>query len=423
MAGGGDDGLAGSDGEMGGEVRQERSDTSMREWQIHRDYHRIMAETSSDRLGKLPDEILVSILERLDDLRLAVRSSILSKRWRHLPGMIPHIDLDVGSFVKGNAEEDRHNTGLPQALESVLALQSPHSIQRLAVHFFLTDDDSARILGAVDDAVSSGRRRVTSVTLSMLGEKCDLLCEPDDMLRQATRLLSLLGAYPSAFAGLVDLHLESVRLDESEVPRLLGACGKLERLALQNCDSGLWKVLRLEHPRLRHLDIEHCGCKAVELRWLPRLERVTCTSWMVSKYLPPLLFGHVPELEAVTFTNTAIDGIRALGLRELVGDAAATIRELVLNFLNARGSTSASHRRHHPWTPRLENGYHTRTKILANHKPLLVPSGLTFSYSGQPLIFLSASTDIEHQGREATWGDISVDIEENRTSHQSQRTG
>lgn len=302
-----------------------------------------MAATSSeavqqdDRLGKLPDDILVSILERLDDLRFAVRSSILSKRWRHLPGMIPDIDLDVRSLFKHD-HEDRRNTGLPQAVESVLAHQSQHSIDRLAVHFFLTEDDSARILRAVDDAVSSGRRKITTVALSMFGEKLDVLCDAGDMLRHATRLLPSLGAYPSAFAGLADLHLESVRLDESDVPRLLGACGKLERLALHNCDSGLRTVLRLEHPRLRELDAVYCGCEAVELRWLPRLERVTCADWMPSKNLPPLLFGQVPGLEAVTFTNAAMDGNRALGLRELVGDAAATIRELVLNFLNGRVS-------------------------------------------------------------------------------------
>ncbi|KAM3387726.1 hypothetical protein ACQJBY_010519 [Aegilops geniculata] len=300
-----------------------------------------MAATSSeavqqdDRLGKLPDDILVSILERLDDLRFAVRSSILSKRWRHLPGMISDIDLDVWSFSKHGHDEDRRNTGLPQAVESVLAHQSRHSIDRLAVHFFLTDD-SARILRAIDDAVSSGRRQVTSVALSMLGEKPDLLCEEGDMLRHAARLLPSLAAYPSAFAGLADLHLESVRLGESDVPRLLGACGKLERLALQNCDSGLRTVLRLEHPRLRELDTVFCGCEAVELRSLPRLERVTCTHWMTSKNLPPLLFGQVPGLEAVTFTKAAINGHRALGLTELIGDAAATIREIVLNFLNGR---------------------------------------------------------------------------------------
>lgn len=197
-------------------------------------------------------------------------------------------------------------------------------------------DDSARILRAVDDAVSSGRRQMSFLALSMLGEKPGVLCDAGDMLKHAARLLPSLAAYPGAFAGLADLHLESVRLGESDVPRLLGACGKLERLALHNCDSGLRTVLRLEHPRLRELDAFYCGCEAVELRSLPRLERVTCTLWMQSKNLPPLLFGKVPGLEAVTFTNAAMHGNRALGFGELVGDAAATIRELVLNFLNGR---------------------------------------------------------------------------------------
>ncbi|KAM0873186.1 hypothetical protein ACQ4PT_038226 [Festuca glaucescens] len=297
-----------------------------------------------DRLGGLPDDIIVSILKRLDDLRDAVRSSILSKRWRHLPGMLPNIDLDVWSFFKHDddieATAPRPNLGLVRAVESVLAHGSQHTttIDRLAIHFFLTGGtESGRIVRAVDGAITSGSRRISSVGLSMFGEKLDVLCDNGDMLRHATRLLWLIGAYPSAFACLTDLHLESVRLDGSDVPRLLGACGKLERLSLTNCDSGLRTVLRLEHPRLRELRADFCACEAVDLRWLPRLQRVTCGRWMHSESLPPFLFGHVSELAAMEFSNSAAVGyIRNLRLSELVGDAAKTIRVLLLNFENRR---------------------------------------------------------------------------------------
>uniref|UniRef100_A0ACD5UCP9 Uncharacterized protein n=1 Tax=Avena sativa TaxID=4498 RepID=A0ACD5UCP9_AVESA len=303
-------------------------------------------EQDDDRLGRLPNDILVSILKHLDDLRDAVRCSILSKQWRHLPGMLPIIDLDVWSFLKHydtfEATVPRRNLGLVRAVESVLSRHRRQrtTIDRLAIHFFLTgDDDPGRIVRAVDAAVTSGDRRISSAGLSMFGEKLDVHCvEGDIMLRHATRLLSLLGAYPAAFACLTDLHLESVRLlDGSDVPRLLRACGKLERLSLINCDSGLRAVLPLEHPRLRELRADFCACEAVHLRWLPRLRRVACGRWMHSESLPPFLFGHVPELAAVEFSNAAAVGyIRDLRLSELVGDAATTIRELVLNFENQR---------------------------------------------------------------------------------------
>ncbi|GJN27242.1 hypothetical protein PR202_gb15245 [Eleusine coracana subsp. coracana] len=43
-------------------------------------------------LGKLPDDVLLSILKRLD-LRDAVRSSVLSRRWRHIPSVLPDSGL------------------------------------------------------------------------------------------------------------------------------------------------------------------------------------------------------------------------------------------------------------------------------------------------------------------------------------------
>nr|XP_025880744.1 FBD-associated F-box protein At5g18780-like [Oryza sativa Japonica Group] len=50
-----------------------------------------------DRLSALPDDILIHILDRLKT-RDAVRTSVLSRRWRHLPGVLSKIILHVGSF-------------------------------------------------------------------------------------------------------------------------------------------------------------------------------------------------------------------------------------------------------------------------------------------------------------------------------------
>ncbi|KAG2572926.1 hypothetical protein PVAP13_7KG210910 [Panicum virgatum] len=51
----------------------------------------------ADRLSKLPDDVLIFILKRLD-LRHAVRSSILSRQWRHILSVLPDIVLDLESF-------------------------------------------------------------------------------------------------------------------------------------------------------------------------------------------------------------------------------------------------------------------------------------------------------------------------------------
>ncbi|KAK1661693.1 hypothetical protein QYE76_049852 [Lolium multiflorum] len=52
---------------------------------------------ADDRLSDLPDCLIHSILSFLDS-RLVVRSSILSRRWRHLWRSVPSIDIDFTLF-------------------------------------------------------------------------------------------------------------------------------------------------------------------------------------------------------------------------------------------------------------------------------------------------------------------------------------
>ncbi|TVU15503.1 hypothetical protein EJB05_39027 [Eragrostis curvula] len=51
-----------------------------------------------DRLSKLPDDVLILILDKLKLLSDAVRTCVLSKRWRHLVGLLSEIVLDVAHY-------------------------------------------------------------------------------------------------------------------------------------------------------------------------------------------------------------------------------------------------------------------------------------------------------------------------------------
>jgi hypothetical protein len=57
-----------------------------------------MQVVREDWLGRLPDDILVNILERLNVWE-AARTSVLARRWLHLPDMLSHLTIDVGDFV------------------------------------------------------------------------------------------------------------------------------------------------------------------------------------------------------------------------------------------------------------------------------------------------------------------------------------
>ncbi|WVZ50021.1 hypothetical protein U9M48_001320 [Paspalum notatum var. saurae] len=55
-----------------------------------------------DRLSHLPDSLLEDVLSRLTSLQ-AVRTSVLSRRWRHLWRAVPCVDIDQREFLTSEA--------------------------------------------------------------------------------------------------------------------------------------------------------------------------------------------------------------------------------------------------------------------------------------------------------------------------------
>lgn len=99
-----------------------------------------------DRPSALPDDILIHILDRLKT-RDAVRTSVLSRRWRHLPGVLSKIILHVGSFKPKDgsmlAKDDlriRSNISVIEATQSILAHKSQCKINFLSVGFYLREE-------------------------------------------------------------------------------------------------------------------------------------------------------------------------------------------------------------------------------------------------------------------------------------------
>lgn len=110
--------------------------------------------------------------------------------------------------------------------------------------------------------------------------------------------MTFFDAYPRAFAGLKDLNLHALRIGESDIPNVLSTCKKLEYFSLVNCDAGVdgRSALQIEHSRLVELAINFCGFGNVELKWLPRLARLTCRNWPPAQDQYPVSMGYVPQL-------------------------------------------------------------------------------------------------------------------------------
>ena len=55
-----------------------------------------------DRISKLPDDILLAILEKVS-MSTVIRTSSLSTRWRHLPLLLSHLYLEAEYFMPQNS--------------------------------------------------------------------------------------------------------------------------------------------------------------------------------------------------------------------------------------------------------------------------------------------------------------------------------
>ena len=296
-------------------------------------------------ISKLPDEILTNILGRLEPLRDAVRTCVLSKRWRHLPGLLSEIVLDVAHFepeeIIGStytlSELARANASVVRAAKSILAHRSQHTISSLSIKFYLRAE-LAGIVRAVENAMAS--REVARAEFKIITEMSDECCSPNDMAIYGRRFMELLNAHPRAFNGLTDLCLYNLRLGKLDMANVLRECRKLEYLSLRNCDAGIGSVLQIEHPQLCELRIAICACKRVELNRLPRLTHLNFQIWMPAHDDAghPLTFGYVPQLSVLSLSNMASIYHKNIKLSELLRNV--DIVNLDLNFQCQRVSNS-----------------------------------------------------------------------------------
>lgn len=298
-------------------------------------------DQEEDRLSQLPDDVLMYILDKLVLLRDAVKTSILSRRWRHLSGLHSEIVLDVMDF---EPEDDgskytldelaRSNLSVVQATKSILAHKSQRAIRYLSITFYLRDE-SIDIVRSVDNAM--GNRDVVNAAFMIIPEITDKYCTVDDMLTYGRRFMTFIGAYPRAFAGLADLCIYSLRLNQSDFTNVLNTCKKLKYLRLQNCDAGFQSVLQIDHPELVEMNIFSCALEKIKFNCLPRLSHLSFSTWLPSNQYP-LSFGYVPQLWKLYISNPGTTFHKTLKLSELLSNS--TIRELELNFQSNKVSST-----------------------------------------------------------------------------------
>nr|CAB3479714.1 unnamed protein product [Digitaria exilis] len=318
-------------------------------------------EKGEDLLSKLPSDVLVSILEKLE-LREAIRAGVLSSRWQCLPKQLPRFALDIDDFLPGGGDEeyDDHDNGeddvaphddvlseagnkMVDVAAALLASRDAGDVRQvasLAVSFHLRHSYYMSLGRLLDDAVASGKVRAVELQIT---SKMDIIVGIQDgesteralLHGYGRRFRTLLDACPAAFGALTKLTIQMVKLDKLDLDDILLTCTRLEDLTLKYCVPGPGVLWQVRHARLTDMKISLCGIRGINLGWLPRLERFAFKGWYFAPSHDLVSFGHVPRLSAATLSQ---DSDETLKLSRILPNTA--LKDLRLNF---RGSNLTDH--------------------------------------------------------------------------------
>ncbi|KAK7324454.1 hypothetical protein VNO77_28014 [Canavalia gladiata] len=242
-----------------------------------------------DMISQLPDEVLCSIISSLS-IDEAVRSSVLSKRWKPLWKRVSCLDFDGRQMIKPLSQlknsistskvtfdpnratkKDAIKYGklvyhtLNQHLGDITACRFRHFSQSL---------DFGEVEAWIEFVVLENKR------LSSLSLECEpLIKEVNHMVSDASRKVKP-NFQHGIFSNLSSLELTNYALNSS-ASYAFERCEKLKRLKLKkifmkdntvdgilkNC-LGLEDFSLVESAGFRKLKIQNQGLKALELQWL-----------------------------------------------------------------------------------------------------------------------------------------------------------
>jgi hypothetical protein len=289
-------------------------------------------EGDDDMLSNLPDDILLSILDRLHVCE-AARTGVMSRRWRQLPAMLSRLVINVWDFI-GAPECDhdemvRANADVVEATKSIMACRdsTKNTIRFLRISFFLTGDDHVSIGHALAHAMAT--RKVEIAQFAVMTERDDIYCNDNNQADYGRQFMLFFDACPDAFDGLTRLDLENLRFGESNVPNVLSTCKLLKHLGMFSCDLGYRTVLQVEHSQIGELTIMSCSFERVELSSLSKITQFIFEDWI--SFQNPVSFGFVPLLDVVSLTNVGLSRHKLVRLSKFL-QGTTSVRNLMLGF-------------------------------------------------------------------------------------------
>ncbi|TVU48029.1 hypothetical protein EJB05_07650 [Eragrostis curvula] len=285
-----------------------------------------------DRFSKLPDDILVYILEKAD-IRTVIRASFLSIRCRHLPSLLPRISINISDFMSAPINQSVLDEAMATIIKAagicLAATGRETNMKTLNLRLCLTSKYLYTIGKLVSEAISNGT--VNSVELALPTEKVSVDCNMADMMQHTENLHAFFYAYPSLIRSLTKLLLHNARFDTRAVHRLLHSSEQLRHLILIHCDIGDQSILMIDAPdsKISHLRLRSCRFEKVEFICLPKLAELYMESW--NSLDAPFSLGFVPCLEQLHLVCPADRDQTGLSLSKLL-HGTKEIKSLTLDF-------------------------------------------------------------------------------------------
>lgn len=205
-----------------------------------------------DRISELPDAVILHILSFLPTQNV-VRTSLLSKRWRHVWTLVPTINI-CDSGIQDFRRHDEGNNGQKKFYKFVdECLKHPYadttiSKFRLNLEYYR---GSSRVDGWLRFL---GKKTVQELELDMLPMR-SRYCLPHSIIDLfSLTLLKLTGLalenfVPTSLPSLKELYLSDIQVDDRVLNSSLLSCLALEKLQVNRCNG-------LLNPKVSSLSFE-----------------------------------------------------------------------------------------------------------------------------------------------------------------------
>ncbi|KAL8057739.1 hypothetical protein ABFX02_04G203400 [Erythranthe guttata] len=301
-----------------------------------------------DKISRLPDDILVSIISRLT-VAEAVCTSVLSTRWRGLHKYITRLDFSPTSkqlqaFKDQEKKRGRNKKGDDRVFEEEVVRSCSSIIDRTLdslkggaaleeIRLYLpwfqintwSEDETWPIKRWLDFAFSKKVVRTVHLHLNSVHASARFPVPPCNFERNLP-----------AFKSLKELSLQGVDFDDEGLRLLLSNSVALERLSISHIDA--LRDVRISGdlaPKLKHLSISMCwSIETMEIRDMTNLESMRFHEF---PYFCLLAIENVPRLVELD-TNCVEIGTEILSRGNIISEQLAKVKHVELECLMFRNT-------------------------------------------------------------------------------------